>query len=377
MRLPVRYFDSTQSGVLISRIMTDAEGIRNLVGTGLVQLTGGLVTAVVALGVLFYLNWRLTSVTLAHPRGVRRRDGDGVHASCGRSSASAARSTPRSRAGSGESLGGIRVVKTYTAEKREELVFTRGAHRLFRNIAPHASPASRRSRRSRRVIIGAIGVLMIVVGGHAILAGAMTIGDLFMYIVVHRARDAARDPDGVHRHADQRGVRGARPHPRDHADGDRGRGRRRPRGRCADVRRRHRVRGRRFEYNAGRPGAQGRHASTRRPARPRRSSGSSGSGKSTLISLVMAFSRPQRGADPGRRPRPRRACGCSDYRSHLGVVLQDNFLFDGTIAENIALLASPARRRDEIRAVAARRALRRVHRRVRARATTRSSASAA
>src|SRR5207237_5263000 len=63
-RLPIRYFDSTQTGVLISRIMTDAEGIRNLVGTGLVQLVGGLVTAVIALCVLFYLNWRLTSIII-------------------------------------------------------------------------------------------------------------------------------------------------------------------------------------------------------------------------------------------------------------------------------------------------------------------------
>ena len=63
-RLPVGFFDSTKTGVLISRIMTDAEGIRNLVGTGLVQLSGGLVTAVIALGVLFYLSWQLTSVTL-------------------------------------------------------------------------------------------------------------------------------------------------------------------------------------------------------------------------------------------------------------------------------------------------------------------------
>src|SRR5688572_16278431 len=63
-RLPIRYFDSTQTGILISRIMSDAEGIRNLVGTGLVQLVGGLVTAAIALGVLFYLNWRLTSITL-------------------------------------------------------------------------------------------------------------------------------------------------------------------------------------------------------------------------------------------------------------------------------------------------------------------------
>src|SRR6266481_8894516 len=63
-RLPVRYFDSTQTGILISRIMTDAEGIRNLVGTGLVQLAGSLVTAALALAVLFYLNWTLTLITL-------------------------------------------------------------------------------------------------------------------------------------------------------------------------------------------------------------------------------------------------------------------------------------------------------------------------
>ena len=63
-RLPIAYFDDTKSGVLISRIMTDAEGIRNLVGTGLVQLVGGIFTAIVALGVLLYLNWQLTLVTL-------------------------------------------------------------------------------------------------------------------------------------------------------------------------------------------------------------------------------------------------------------------------------------------------------------------------
>ena len=64
LRLPTSYFDSTKTGVLISRVMSDAEGIRNLVGTGLVQLVGGLITAVIALGVLFYLNWRLTAVSI-------------------------------------------------------------------------------------------------------------------------------------------------------------------------------------------------------------------------------------------------------------------------------------------------------------------------
>src|SRR5262249_41144776 len=63
-RLPIRYFDQTQTGILISRVMNDADGIRNLVGTGLVQLSGGLVTALIALCVLLYLNWRLTSISI-------------------------------------------------------------------------------------------------------------------------------------------------------------------------------------------------------------------------------------------------------------------------------------------------------------------------
>ncbi len=73
LRLPIGYFDSTKSGILISRIMTDAEGVRNLVGTGLVQLVGGVFTATLALGVLFWLNWQLTSITLVVISGWSRR----------------------------------------------------------------------------------------------------------------------------------------------------------------------------------------------------------------------------------------------------------------------------------------------------------------
>jgi len=134
MRLPIRYFDSTKSGILISRIMTDAEGIRNLVGTGLVQLTGSILTAVIALGVLFYLNWRLTTVTIVilgafgggmttafkKLRPLFRERGQINAEVTGRLA---------------ETLGGVRIVKAYTAEKREELVFAKGAHRLFRNVA--------------------------------------------------------------------------------------------------------------------------------------------------------------------------------------------------------------------------------------------------
>ena len=134
MRLPIRYFDSTKTGVLISRIMTDAEGIRNLVGTGLVQLTGSVLTAIMALSILLYLNWRLTAVTML----VLGTFGFGMATAFKR-----LRPLFRERGQINaevtgrlaETLGGVRIVKAYTAEKREELVFARGAHRLFRNVA--------------------------------------------------------------------------------------------------------------------------------------------------------------------------------------------------------------------------------------------------
>src|ERR687897_487518 len=181
-RLPVRYFDSTQSGVLISRIMTDAEGIRNLVGTGLVQLTGSVVTAIAALAYLFYLNWYLTCITIfalavfgggmalafKRLRPLFRERGKINAEVTGRLN---------------ETLGGIRIVKTYTAEKREELVFTQGVHRLFRNIAQSITSVSGTTAFST-VVVGIIGVLMIVMGGRAILAGSMTLGDFIFYLVL-------------------------------------------------------------------------------------------------------------------------------------------------------------------------------------------------
>src|SRR6267142_611868 len=168
-RLPIRYFDSTQTGVLISRIMTDAEGIRNLVGTGLVQLIGGLVTAAIALVVLFYLNWRLTSITLLAL---------GAFGSCMALAFKRLRPLFRERGQINaevtgrlaESLGGVRIVKAYAAEKREELVFARGAHRLFRNVARTVTAMSGLGAFSG-VVIGAIGIAVMLVGGSAIRAG--------------------------------------------------------------------------------------------------------------------------------------------------------------------------------------------------------------
>ena len=329
-RLPVSYFDSTKSGVLISRIMSDAEGIRNLVGTGLVQVTGGVVTASIALGVLFWLNWRLTLITIitlgvfgivmaAAFRKVRplfRERGEINAQVTGRLA---------------ETLGGIRVVKAYTAEKREERTFARGVHRLLRNVAKTITSVSGVTAIAT-AIFGIVGVVMMVVGARAILAGTMTLGDFVMYIfftglvaapIMNIASIGTQITEafaGLDRIREVMNVK-----TEDQLD--------------ANLAPLHSVTGEvefvdvGFEYDKDVPVL--RNISFRAPAGSTTALvGSSGSGKSTLIGLVMTFHRAKSGKIliDGRDLSSIRL---RDFRSHLGVVLQDNFLFDGTIAENI------------------------------------------
>jgi len=341
-RLPIRYFDSTQTGVLISRIMTDAEGIRNLVGTGLVQLIGGLVTAAMALCVLFYVNWRMTSITLLvlgafggamafafqKLRPIFRERGQINAEVTGRLT---------------ESLGGIRIVKAYAAEKREELVFARGAHRLFRNVARSMTAVSA-VMAFAILIVGILGVILILVGGNDLIAGRMTPGDFFMYVILTgmvamplmeiasvgtQITEAFAGLDRI------REIKRMATEDEDDAT-------RQP---CpaivgevefADIS---------FEYNDDTPVLK--NVSFRAPAGSTTALvGSSGSGKSTLISLVMAFNRPIAGS-VSVDGRDLESIRLRDYRNQLGVVLQDNFLFDGTIAENIGF-SHPHATRDEI-----------------------------
>ncbi len=341
-RLPVRYFDSTQTGVLISRIMSDAEGIRNLVGTGLAQLTGSVVTALIALCVLFYLNWRLTSITLVALS---------IFGACISLAFTRLRPLFRERGQINaevtgrlaESLGGIRIVKAYSAEKRETIVFARGAHRLFRNVARSMTGVSGVTAFST-VIVGGIGVILILVGGRSILNGQMTLGDYFMYIfftalvaapVVEIAAigtqiteafaglDRIREIKRMATEDEEDATR----EPLAAIEGEIA---------FADVS---------FEYDADTPVLK--HVSFDAPAGSTTALvGSSGSGKSTLISLVMAFNHPLEGrvTIDGRDLASIRL---RDYRTQLGVVLQDNFLFDGTIAENIAF-AHPHATREQI-----------------------------
>ncbi len=345
MHLPVRYFDSTQTGILVSRIMNDAEGIRNLVGSGLVQLVGGLVTATMGLVVLFWLNWHLTTVTMlalaafgggmAYAFKTLRplfRERGKIHAEV------VGRLT--------EALGGIRVVKSYTAEKREEIVFTQGAHRLFRNIAKSMTGVSATTAGST-VIIGIIGVLMIWLGGQAIIAGQMTLGDLIMYIffiglvaapLVNIASIGTQITEAF---AGLDRIREIMEMPTERDEDAARASIERLLGDVAfeDVS---------FEYNPGVPVLN--HVWFTAPAGTTTALvGSSGSGKSTLISLVMAFNRPSAGRIlvDGRDLSTIRL---AEYRSQLASVLQENFLFDGTIVENVGYARPGASREDVIEA---------------------------
>ncbi len=330
-RLPVNYFDSTQTGKLISRIMNDAEGIRNLVGTGLVQLAGSFITAAVALCILFWLNWRLTSITIfvlgvfggalayafTRLRPLFRERGEITAALTGRLA---------------ESLGGIRIVKAYTAEKREALTFARGAHKLFRNIAKSVTGVSATSAFSS-LVVGAVGVVITLVGGHSVVTGQMTIGDLFMYVLftgmmampliqfasigtqiteAFAGLERIREIMSMSTEDEQDAVRTPLPEVEGEIEFD-------------NVS---------FAYNPGVPVLK--NVSFRAPAGSTTALvGSSGSGKSTLISLVMNFNQPLSGTIKidGKELQTLRL---RDFRSYLGVVMQDNFLFDGTVAENIS-----------------------------------------
>ena len=344
-RLPVAYFDSTQSGQLISRIMSDAEGIRNLVGTGLGQILGSIVTATIAIGVLFYLNWHLTIATiivllvfggaLMYAFKVLRpifRERNVINAEV----------TGRL----GESLGGIRIVKAYTAEKREELSFARGAHRLFRNIARTVTGVSAISSFSS-VVIGAVAVVMIIIGGNAVQAGTMTLGEFLMYISftfllampiveltsigtqiteAFAGLDRIREVMSMTTEDEEDTTKQPLPVVNGTIDFE----------------------GVEFEYEKDVPVLKGISFHAEAGATTALV-GSSGSGKSTILSLVLNFIQPTKGfvRVDGKDLQSVRL---RDYRRQLGVVLQDNFLFDGTILDNIRF-ANPQANMSEIREV--------------------------
>jgi subfamily B ATP-binding cassette protein MsbA len=323
-RLPISYFDSTQSGQLISRIMNDAEGIRNLVGTGLGQILGSVVTATIAVGVLFYINWRLTAATivvLVTFGGVLAYAFKKLRPIFRERAVINAEVTGRL----GESLGGIRIVKAYTAEKREELSFARGAHRLFRNIAKS----------------------MTGVSAVAVQSNALTLGDFLMYIsftfllampiveltsIGTQITEAFAGLDRIREvmQMDTEDEEDKEKQPLPTVAG------------TIDFENVY------FEYEENVAVLKGvsfhSEAGTTTAL-----VGSSGSGKSTILSLVLNFIQPKTGKIK-IDGKDLQTVKLRDYRSHLGVVLQDNFLFDGTILDNIRF-SNPEAALNEIKEV--------------------------
>ena len=344
-RLPTSYFDSTQTGVLISRVMNDADGIRNLVGSGLVQLVGGLVTAVIALAVLFYLNWQLTLISIV----VLAVFATGMIVAFGKLRPlfrARGKITADISGRLAESFGGIRIVKAYTAEEREDRVFETGVMSLFANVRKTLTGISAVTAFGG-VVIGAIGVVMMVVGGRAILAGTMTLGDFIMYIFfvgMLAAPLIQMSSIGTQLSEAMAGLDRIREIKAMATEDDEDAARE-PLGALDGRVEFDRVS---FEYDAGVPVLK--NISLVAPAGTTTALvGSSGSGKSTLISLIMAFNHPIAGRVlvDGRDLAGVRL---RDYRAQLGVVLQDNFMFDGTVAENIRF-SRPNATMEQVRAV--------------------------
>lgn len=342
IRLPVPYFDSHRTGVMISRIMTDPNGIRNLVGTGFVQLVGGLFTASLSYCVLLYLSWRMTvtvsvllllfggglAAVLKRLRPIYREQGRLNAELTGRLN---------------EMLGGIRIVKAYSAAKREDLVFARGAHRLFRKVVDSMLGIAGLTAYST-FLVGMIGVVILWMGGSAVRSGSMSLGDVVTYVVFAGmvvgplvqissvGTQLSEALAGLDRMRDIERL----------ATEDVGEDSRQPLG---EVRGDLAFEDVTFEYEPDVPVLES--LNFRAPAGSTTALvGPSGAGKSTLTSLVMAFNRPTRGrvtVDGRDLARIR----LRDYRRILGVVLQEDFLFASTVAANIAY-GRPGASRDDL-----------------------------
>jgi len=346
-RLSVSYYDSNKTGTMVSRIMTDVEGVRNLVGTGLVDLIGGLLTAVIAFVVLMRISMVMTLIAFGSLAvfgiGLRKafktirpifRERSKINAEV----------TGRLT----ESLGGVRVVKGYHAEEREHNVFSAGVERLLQNVFKTLTATSLMSLTSSS-LMGIVGAIVMFMGTRQILAGMLTLGGFFTYTmflgylaaplfqVVSVGTQITEAIAGLER---TREVLRETPEDEDpgrtvtlgpiHGDVA-----------FEDVT---------FAYEQKKTVLHSISFASR-PGTVTALVGSSGSGKSTIIGLVAAFHKPNSGrvlVDGVDLATVR----LESYRTQLGMVLQDSFLFDGTIRENVAFSKPDATEEELLRACA-------------------------
>jgi ABC-type multidrug transport system fused ATPase/permease subunit len=341
-RLSVSFHDANKTGNLVSRIMTDVEGLRNLLGTGLVELAGSLMTASFALVVLLRISVFMTLVAFA----ILVSFGFGLNKAIG-----TIRPIFRARSKLNaevtgrltESLGGVRVIKGYHAEGREESVFADGVQRLLENILKTLTATSVMSL-SSTVLFGVVSALILYLGTTRIVAGTMTLGTFLTYVaflalliapvsqIVGIGTQLTEGMAGLERTRDILAET-----PEDHD----------PKRTVAIGK----IRGDvafesvDFAYAEGKPvlyevSFQARTGSVTALVGP------SGAGKSTIIGLIAAFYAPTAGrvmVDGIDLSTVR----LDSYRTQLGVVLQETFLFDGTIRENV-VFSRPEASEEEI-----------------------------
>jgi subfamily B ATP-binding cassette protein MsbA len=343
-RMPAAQLDGMQSGALLSRIMDDAAAMQNLVGAQLARWTSNVVTALAAFVALLWIDWKMTLVAL----GFAALPGLGLDLAHRKlRPLFRARGELRAEVAGrlAQTLSGIRVVKAYAVERREQLVFTRGLHRLFRVMS---RTTNRRGTMSAIAAIVSAGVIAIVVvmGGRSILAGRMSLGEFGSYVafalmfaaplldlpeIATRVAETLADLDRV------RAIEAVRLED----EGDEARDA------LGEVRGEIAFEDVSFGY---RPDALVLQDVSFRalPGTTTAIVGPSGAGKSTMLALLMAFYRPTSGTITVDG-RDLASIKLRDWRRSLAVVLQDDFLFDGTMAENIAL-ARPSATREAIEA---------------------------
>ncbi len=329
--LPVAFYDSNKTGTLVSRIMTDVEGVRNLLGTGLVDLVGGLLTSGIAMVVLFRISPIMTLLAFSFLlcfaialnkafttiRPIFRQRGKINAEVTGRLA---------------ESLGGVRVIKGYHAEEREEAVFAGGVRRLLDNVMKTLTATSVMSL-SASLLMGVVGAIIMYMGAHQIIAGTLTIGSFFTYTlflgflvapivqIVNIGTQITEALAGLERTQEILHERPEDQDPKRTATLD-------------DIYGKVEFEHVNFSYDGSRTVLHDVNFRAE-PGTVTALVGSSGSGKSTIIGLISAFYVPTEGrvlVDGVDLSTVR----LDSYRTRLGVVLQESFLFDGSIRENVA-----------------------------------------
>jgi ABC-type multidrug transport system fused ATPase/permease subunit len=341
-RLPVSFYDANKTGALVSRIMSDVEGVRNLIGTGLVEFVGGLMTAVIALVILIRTSVTMTGVAFA----ILLVFGYGINKAF-TTIRPIFRARPKINAEvTGrltESLSGVRVVKGYHAEEREEGVFATGVQRLLDNVLKTLTATSLMSL-SAAGLMGIVSAIIMELGAHKILADTMTLGTFFMFNIflgllvapvfqiVAIGTQITEAITGLERTREILNEKLEDDEP----------GRTQTLDRANGLVEMENVS---FAYDTRKEVLH--DVSFRsQPGTVTALVGPSGAGKSTIIGLIAAFYVPSGGrvlVDAVDLSTVK----LKSYRTQLGVVLQETFLFDGTIRENVAF-ARPAAAEEEI-----------------------------